>query len=201
LDDVLSAIDSKTERLIVERLLGKDGLFRTLGSTVVLATHASEYSGTVQKFRRLTSLLVRHLSLADNIIVLDANGRISEQGSFKDLHSQDGFISKIMLHPEILEQGSSKQPNEEVSTKKASQTPRIVPGPTPNDIAERTRRVGDFSVYKYYFAAIGWKLGSSIVLMAVIFMITGNFPCEFESSKNWIKEVTHFFSNPTELVF
>lgn len=41
LDDVLSAIDGKTEALVVERLFGKRGLFRKLGSTVILATHAS----------------------------------------------------------------------------------------------------------------------------------------------------------------
>jgi len=40
LDDVLSAIDAKTERLVVDRLLGNTGLFKKLGSTVVLATHA-----------------------------------------------------------------------------------------------------------------------------------------------------------------
>jgi ABC-type multidrug transport system fused ATPase/permease subunit len=43
LDDVLSAIDAKTESLIVERLFGKNGIFKTLGSTVILATHASEW--------------------------------------------------------------------------------------------------------------------------------------------------------------
>jgi ATP-binding cassette, subfamily C (CFTR/MRP), member 1 len=40
LDDVLSAIDAKTEKLIVDRLFGENGIFKTLGSTVILATHA-----------------------------------------------------------------------------------------------------------------------------------------------------------------
>jgi ABC-type multidrug transport system fused ATPase/permease subunit len=42
LDDILSAIDSKTETLVVERLFGKSGLLRRLGSTIILATHAGE---------------------------------------------------------------------------------------------------------------------------------------------------------------
>jgi ATP-binding cassette subfamily C (CFTR/MRP) protein 1 len=42
LDDVLSAIDSKTEALIVERLFSKTGIFRKHGSTAFLATHAGE---------------------------------------------------------------------------------------------------------------------------------------------------------------
>lgn len=43
LDDVLSALDGKTEEMIVQRLFGADGLFRKLGTTVVLVTHASRY--------------------------------------------------------------------------------------------------------------------------------------------------------------
>jgi ATP-binding cassette subfamily C (CFTR/MRP) protein 1 len=42
LDDVLSALDSNTERQIVERLLGANGMFRKLGTTVVLVTHSSK---------------------------------------------------------------------------------------------------------------------------------------------------------------
>lgn len=43
LDDVLSAIDARTEKLVVERLLGKTGLLRNLNSTVILATHAGKH--------------------------------------------------------------------------------------------------------------------------------------------------------------
>ena len=40
LDDVLSALDAGTEELVVDRLLGKTGIFRKMGSTVIFATHA-----------------------------------------------------------------------------------------------------------------------------------------------------------------
>lgn len=42
-DDVLSALDAKTERLVVDRLLGPKGLLRKLESTVLLVTHASMF--------------------------------------------------------------------------------------------------------------------------------------------------------------
>lgn len=42
LDDVLSALDARTEHKVVDRLLSRNGLLRQLGSTVVLVTHASE---------------------------------------------------------------------------------------------------------------------------------------------------------------
>jgi ATP-binding cassette subfamily C (CFTR/MRP) protein 1 len=41
LDDVLNALDKITEDLIFDRLFGRTGLFRKMGSTVVLATHNS----------------------------------------------------------------------------------------------------------------------------------------------------------------
>jgi ATP-binding cassette, subfamily C (CFTR/MRP), member 1 len=41
LDDVFSALDRSTERLVFERTFGKNGLVRKLGSTVILVTHTS----------------------------------------------------------------------------------------------------------------------------------------------------------------
>ena len=44
LDDVFSALDARTERMIIDRLFKVNGLFRQLGATVILVTHASTYS-------------------------------------------------------------------------------------------------------------------------------------------------------------
>lgn len=41
LDDVISALDAPTEAVIVHNLIGPKGLFRELGTTVLLITHAS----------------------------------------------------------------------------------------------------------------------------------------------------------------
>ena len=43
-DDILSALDNTTGSLIFERLLGPSGILRKLGTTVVLATHASKFA-------------------------------------------------------------------------------------------------------------------------------------------------------------
>lgn len=40
LDDILSAIDARTEALIIDRLFSKSGPLKRLGSTTILATHA-----------------------------------------------------------------------------------------------------------------------------------------------------------------
>jgi ABC-type nitrate/sulfonate/bicarbonate transport system ATPase subunit len=40
LDDVLSSLDASTERHITSKLIDPKGLFKQLGSTVILITHA-----------------------------------------------------------------------------------------------------------------------------------------------------------------
>jgi ABC-type bacteriocin/lantibiotic exporter with double-glycine peptidase domain len=40
-DDVFSALDGSTERVVFERTFSKSGLLRKLGSTVILVTHTS----------------------------------------------------------------------------------------------------------------------------------------------------------------
>lgn len=44
LDDVLSALDAKTESHVASSLLGEDGLLRAIKTTVILITHASTFS-------------------------------------------------------------------------------------------------------------------------------------------------------------
>ena len=50
LDDILSALDVTTERVIVDNLIGPNGLFRELGTTVLLITHASMLSLAIKLF-------------------------------------------------------------------------------------------------------------------------------------------------------
>lgn len=45
LDDVLSGLDSVTEELVFQRVLGPNGLFRETTTQVVLATHSGLYLG------------------------------------------------------------------------------------------------------------------------------------------------------------
>jgi len=43
LDDILSALDKKTERVVIEKLFGTRGLFRRISATVIMVTHSSMY--------------------------------------------------------------------------------------------------------------------------------------------------------------
>lgn len=54
LDDVLSALDVRTEKVIIERLLGKTGILRQLSSTVILATQTGENCAPIVFINLLT---------------------------------------------------------------------------------------------------------------------------------------------------
>lgn len=61
LDDVLSALDSDTAQLILNRLLGEDGLLTQTGTTVIMTTNIRE-----------------HLPLAHTVYALDGKGGVKE---------------------------------------------------------------------------------------------------------------------------
>jgi ATP-binding cassette subfamily C (CFTR/MRP) protein 1 len=148
----------------VENLLGKNGLLRRLGTTILLATHS-----------------IHHLPLADNIIVLGSNGQVLEQGSYAHLRSKDGFVSQVLVHPEMLQQRSSARPEEAAEPVKGKgkgtgAVPKDFQGPSANDVSDLTRRTGDTAVYKYYLSSIGWKLCLASAVSGFLYMIGSNFP-------------------------
>jgi ATP-binding cassette subfamily C (CFTR/MRP) protein 1 len=134
LDDIFSGLDAETEEHIFNKLLGKNGLFRQLETTVLLATHA-----------------VHRLSYSDNIIALSGDGRVVEQGSFEQLRNAGGYVQSL----------AARIKNEDTPTstsKKLNDTAQPT-APKPDneeEIEELNRQTGDFAVYKYYFASIGW---------------------------------------------
>ncbi|KAK6065312.1 hypothetical protein SCUP515_11294 [Seiridium cupressi] len=118
LDDVLSALDAKTEAHVAEKLLDKNGILRDLKTTVILITHDSQ-----------------HLSMADYIVVL-AGSKIAEQGTWADLRSSTGYVSKLQV-----------KESDPVSAQRADAVkPATAPGtaaPSKNDLMDLTRKSGD----------------------------------------------------------
>ncbi|KAK9772774.1 putative ABC transporter [Seiridium cardinale] len=147
LDDVLSALDAKTEAHVAEKLLGKNGILRDLKTTVILITHASQ-----------------HLSMADYIVVL-AGSKIAEQGTWADLRSSTGYVSKLQV-----------KESDPLSAQKADAVkPVTVPGtaaPSKNDLMDLTRKSGDASVYWYYFKSAGFPILTVFFICNLIYGIT-----------------------------
>ncbi|RDW87858.1 hypothetical protein BP5796_03552 [Coleophoma crateriformis] len=133
LDDVLSALDAKTEAHVAEMLLGPNGIFHKQGTTVILITHATQ-----------------HLPLADQILVL-ADKKIVEKGTWDDLRSSTGYVSKLQV------KDSDSLSAQNAANEKPSTVPGTIP-PSKNDILDLSRRNGDLSVYLYYFNCVGLPL-------------------------------------------
>jgi ATP-binding cassette subfamily C (CFTR/MRP) protein 1 len=141
LDDVFSGLDAETEEQIFNRLLGKQGLFQQMGITVLLVTHA-----------------VHRLSYSNYVIALDPLGRNAEQGSFNNLRSSSGYVKELTSKLRDGDDSSSKY-----DVPIVDDPFKLVPAfPVDQDefnaiTEELNRQTGDFQVYKYYLASIGWK--------------------------------------------
>jgi ATP-binding cassette subfamily C (CFTR/MRP) protein 1 len=104
--------------------------------------------------------------------VLDVNGHISQQGKFDDLRTQEGFVSSLVL-PDTSTEKKKMLPRDPVKRKPF---PKALQGPSANDIADLARRTGDISLYKYYFASIGWKISLALLLTVCLNTLGSSFP-------------------------
>ncbi|KAF2472940.1 putative ATP-binding cassette transporter [Lindgomyces ingoldianus] len=136
-DDIFSGLDSATEKLVFDRVFGRNGLLRKSGAMVILATHATYFA--------------RH---ADRIIVL-ADGHIIEQGTYQELitrnvnlHEISGDYSHENLYDDLLDDIDSE----------ASET-AISPNPEPqleeDEEEDVARRSGDRRSLLFFISAVG----------------------------------------------
>ncbi|KAJ5660981.1 ABC transporter integral membrane type 1 [Penicillium longicatenatum] len=154
LDDVMSALDAQTQEMIIQRLLSRDGIFRRLGTTVVLTTHNS-----------------RLLEFADSIVSLTSDGRVDLQTTGiegirnkkfwqarqpSDPHFQNDLNEKLNEHSDITD--SSPDPISDIED------------------MDRTRQIGDFSVYSYYARTVGPVLCVVFLVGHSLLAFGENFP-------------------------
>jgi ABC-type multidrug transport system ATPase subunit len=147
---VFSGLDAETEEQIFNRLLGKQGLFQQMGITVLLVTHA-----------------VHRLSYSNYVIALDPLGRIAEQGSFDTLRSSSGYVQELTSK---LKDGNDEHNVPIVINLFKLMLTFLVDQDEFNVITkELNRQTGDFQVYKYYFASIGWKYNIMFIGCVILY--------------------------------
>jgi ATP-binding cassette subfamily C (CFTR/MRP) protein 1 len=118
-------------------------LLRDNDTTVLLATHAAH-----------------RLSYADKIIALDVKGSVCEQGSFSELMKAGGYVSSLAARHTT----EADKPKEIVTLTKNTESNDAAHASAADDLS---RSVGDLSIYKYYFAAVGYgKIALFFGLMA-----------------------------------
>lgn len=157
LDDAFSGLDAETEDQVFKRLFSAEGLFRKMGTTVLLATHA-----------------VHRLAVSDHIIALDSSGHVTEQGHFEQLKTAGGYVEDITSKLRASNDSPAKQQQEaaklDISAFKAGADEQLAQS------EELNRQSGDFSVYKHYFASIGWRLTLIFFVFVVVSGVTSKLP-------------------------
>ncbi|KAK4083017.1 uncharacterized protein Triagg1_1907 [Trichoderma aggressivum f. europaeum] len=135
-DDVFSALDKATERIVFARVFSRDGLLRRSGTTVILATHS-----------------VHLLPSSDHIIALGQDGQVIEQGSFAKLQESGKYVQSLDVtdpHSDNNSETSSKKDIEEIEKVNESAEEEEVEQET----GEQGSVSSDRSTFKYYFGAM-----------------------------------------------
>lgn len=161
LDDVFSGMDANTVANVSQALLGKDGLLRQAGTSVVVATHNRDV-----------------MALADSVLSLE-DGRVHTARTAPALSGLDDLGSRDPPLPDGVKVES--MPN--LDPVHNSMQPVFA---RPHDAgnasdSDESRRRGDLSVYSYYLKRSGYR----IVALYVAVMVVGEFCTEFPTI--WLK--------------
>ena len=166
MDDPLAAVDAHVGQQLFEQVIGPAGMLA--GRTRVLVTHG-----------------VAFLPQCDHIVVL-AEGRVTEQGSYKELVEREGEFAKFLVEFSTKQQETSntKQPicsgKQGVSDKKtetnnkeqdSEPTEPLLKGKADDALCEdeglETGRV-KLSVYATYLRALGpWGCAASLLTLVL----------------------------------
>ncbi|KAK1635152.1 P-loop containing nucleoside triphosphate hydrolase protein [Colletotrichum phormii] len=157
-DDIFSGLDNHTARTVFQRVFGaKTGIFRTWGTTIILATQS-----------------VSFLSQSDMIIALES-GKIAEKGSFGDCLHAKGYVSSLISSNAEKQDESSPQP-EEPAGRTTSDDPIEKRAKTVKQQDDKRRQLGDWSVYGYYFGSVGASLVAVLMVLEVTWAFFSTFP-------------------------
>ncbi|RAH47783.1 P-loop containing nucleoside triphosphate hydrolase protein [Aspergillus brunneoviolaceus CBS 621.78] len=154
LDDVLSGIDLDSQDHIMKSLFANQGLFRRLGTTVIMATHS-----------------VHNLSYADYVVAMRGDGSIAEQGTLEDLEASGGYMGTLRAqYKHRTSKDSSSQTHTPVNDAHTGLEQRQR---AETASQERTRQSGDWTLYLWYFGTVHW---ASTALWMSSFILEGILP-------------------------
>jgi ATP-binding cassette subfamily C (CFTR/MRP) protein 1 len=108
---------------------------------------------------------------ADKIVVLDSKGIISQQGRFKELQSQPGYIQNL-----LLQEPTSLDATETIKEVLLPPVQSVGLKPRKTESLDMKRKTGDLSVYKYYFKSLGWRRTMIFILTEAICVILFKLP-------------------------
>ncbi|KAM0240790.1 hypothetical protein ACHAP5_007825 [Fusarium lateritium] len=163
LDDVFSGMDAHTAEFVSRQLLGKQGLLRKQGMTVILATHNENL-----------------MALADILLLLKGE-KIDAIGSPEALRSEGYHVQHDREHPHDGNVGETEQ--DQVETSSNQENPSLEQSmeslsETEDEGKEDDprRKQGDTSVYKYYLSSSGYFTTLSFIAFTMASVFCTEFP-------------------------
>jgi ATP-binding cassette, subfamily C (CFTR/MRP), member 1 len=94
---------------------------------------------------------VKHLSLADHIVILNSDNQIAKQGTFEQLSVSGQYLEGLASH----DGRSDRRDNEGLPQALTDSMPQ--PSSEPGSASDdASRQEGDSSVYRFYGASMGW---------------------------------------------
>lgn len=117
----------------MENLAGDGGLFRQLGTTVIIVSNSAQY-----------------YHLADEVIILGDHG-IRQRGRGLEMKHKSAAILKPLVNDGGEAETASQSPSSQTFDRLTSQARREAEAEV--DLARKT---GDFTIYRYYFGFAGW---------------------------------------------
>lgn len=112
----------------------------------------------------------QYFHLADHIVIFGTEKKIVEQGSFDELRSQEGYISKILLKAFDDDKKSDEDESRMTTEKKAAKDP------VAEAAADLTRKTGDTAVYRYWLQSVGWKVATLFLVLQISYSFFLTFP-------------------------
>ncbi|OJJ46205.1 hypothetical protein ASPZODRAFT_152404 [Penicilliopsis zonata CBS 506.65] len=150
LDDVLSGLDSQTDRAVFQNVLGPEGLCTQHGMTVILATHS-----------------VQHLRSAQKIWILNDDGTISEDEPTQENRTKRDY-SKIAEYND----GTTEDKN---GISSEGTRPANAGSQQDEARADLTRQHGDLSLYLYFGKSMGWLNLTAFLLTVGLYAFGNDF--------------------------
>ena len=114
-------------------------------------------------------MIVHRAPFADQVTVLDAQGRVKDNGTSGEAISALGFAKNE-------EKRTSHQKNDGVREQEEGVTKLETMLATKRIEADSTRRLGDWSMYNFYAQATGWSTLTRFSIAMVVFAFCGAFP-------------------------
>lgn len=103
------------------------------------------------------------------------DGRVAQQGTFNQLKSSPGYIQDVLSQKDTTNQVSGKSIDADfISDDTSDPLEELSVFNEPTE--DMSRRTGDMTVYKYYFATAGWIHAIVFFSISVAFVFTVSFP-------------------------